>query len=303
MYAPKGIIVPIVTPFDERGNVNYPVLRQLISRLLDAGVHGIFPLGTTGEFFSVSDEDYTRIAEESIAETAGRADICVGIGDIATRDAIRHAQLCEQIEGVQAISVLTPMFLSPTQDELYEHYLAIAKATQLPVIIYNNRPKTNATVTPETAARLAKIPNIVGIKDSTGDFTNTLEYLQLTSREDFSVMIGRDTLICSGLEAGASGAIASCANVAPELVVAIYEKMRAGDTAGAMAAQMALNPLRIACGMGTFPVAIKEALVMQGIPVGECLPPIRPLSAEQREKLRKVVSALPLGSAAGCTAK
>ena len=164
--------------------------------------------------------------------------------------------------------------------------------TSMPILMYNNKPKTNVTITPETAARLAHdCPNIVGVKDSTGDMTNCEEYLRLTmdAREQFNVIMGRDTMIYAGLHYGCSGAVASCANVAPRVVADIYDKFVDGDWQGALEAQYRLAPLRIACGMGTFPEVIKEGLTLQGIPVGKCLDPIGELTADEKSKLHQVL--------------
>lgn len=290
MFAPKGIIPPIVTPFHEDGSINHGVYRQMIEHLIAQGVHGIFPMGTTGEFYAVSDEEYRKLLEVTVETVNGRVDVYAGSNDITTRGVIRQLRIAEQIKGIDALSILTPMFVSQTQDELYAHYKAIAESTDLPIIIYNNKPKTNVTVEPATAVRLAEIPNIVGIKDSTGDFTNSAEYLRLTRHiPDFHVLLGRDTLIYAGLCHGASGAIASCANVAPRLVADIYNKFKQGDLEGALDAQLRLNPLRIACGMGTFPAVIKEGLVQLGFPVGKCLAPIGELRPDEKEKLHKVL--------------
>ena len=216
----------------------------------------------------------------------GRVPIYAGASHITTRGVIERVHIAEDV-GFDAVSVLTPMFISQTQDELYEYYKTIAENTKLPVIMYNNKPKTNVTIEPRTVSRLAEIDNLIGIKDSTGDFTNSAEYLRLTKDNDkFSVLIGRDTLIYAGLCSGAAGSIASCANVAPRLVADIYDKFKAGDFKGSLDAQFALNPLRIACNMGTFPEVIKEGLELEGYNAGKCLPPIRPLSGEQREALR-----------------
>ncbi|MPN46433.1 4-hydroxy-tetrahydrodipicolinate synthase [bioreactor metagenome] len=161
--------------------------------------------------------------------------------------------------------------------------------------MYNNKPKTNITIEPATAARLAEIPNIVGVKDSTGDFTNLLEYIRLTKdNPDFHVLVGRDTLIYAGLCCGAVGSIASCANVAPRLVADIYDKYMAGDREGALEAQFKLNPLRLATSMGTFPEVIKEGLMQMGFPVGRCLAPIKELNADQKVKLHQVLAQLGL---------
>ncbi len=293
-FKPQGIIPPVITPLTDSGEVNYEVLRQLVNHLIDQGVHGLFPMGTTGEFYAFDDETFRKILETVKDEAAGRVPVYGGANHITTRGAIRLTKICEEV-GVDAVSVLTPMFISQSQDELYEFFKTIAESTTLPIILYNNAPKTNVTIAPATAARLAEIPNIVGIKDSTGDMTNAAEYIRLTrDNPDFHVLMGRDTLIYGALCYGATGAIASCANVAPRIAADIYDKFVEGDLAGSLEAQYRFAPLRIACGMGTFPAVIKEGLVMQGIPVGKCLEPIAELSSGEKEKLRSVLGEMEL---------
>ena len=299
MYKPYGIIPPIITPFDENGRIDYPALAKMAVHLVDNGVHGLFPFGTTGEFYAVSDEEYVKALETVRDAVAGKTNrygkpiqLIAGCSHITTREVVRLIKLVEGVGGYDAVSVLTPMFVSQTQDELYAYYKTIADSTTMPVIMYNNLPKTNVTITPATAARLAKdCGNIIGGKDSTGDMTNTGEYLRLTmeERDHFNVMMGRDTLIYAALHYGCSGAVASCANVAPRVVADIYDKFMDGDWKGALEAQYRLAPLRIACGMGTFPEVIKEGLVLQGIPVGKCLEPIAELRPDEKEKLRQVL--------------
>lgn len=289
MFKPYGIIPPVVTPFTDDGKFNEKAFRKIVNHLIESGVHGIFPLGTTGEFYAFDTDEIRCIFEATKDEVRGRVPIYAGASHITTRGVIERVHIAEDV-GFDAVSVLTPMFISQTQDELYEYYKTIAENTKLPVIMYNNKPKTNVTIEPRTVSRLAEIDNIIGIKDSTGDFTNSAEYLRLTKDNDkFSVLIGRDTLIYAGLCSGAAGSIASCANVAPRLVADIYDKFKAGDFKGALDAQFALNPLRIACNMGTFPEVIKEGLELEGYNAGKCLPPIRPLSGEQREALRALL--------------
>ena len=299
MYKPYGIIPPIITPFDENGRIDYPALAKMAVHLVDNGVHGLFPFGTTGEFYAVSDEEYVKALETVRDAVAGKTNrygkpiqLIAGCSHITTREVVRLIKLVEGVGGYDAVSVLTPMFVSQTQDELYAYYKTIADSTTMPVIMYNNLPKTNVTITPATAARLAKdCGNIIGVKDSTGDMTNTGEYLRLTmeERDHFNVMMGRDTLIYAALHYGCTGAVASCANVAPRVVADIYDKFMDGDWKGALEAQYRLAPLRIACGMGTFPEVIKEGLVLQGIPVGKCLEPIAELRPDEKEKLRQVL--------------
>jgi 4-hydroxy-tetrahydrodipicolinate synthase len=293
-FKPRGIIPPIITPFTSEGKFNEPVFRQMINYLIEEGVHGLFPLGTTGEFYAFTNEEAKYILKVAIEEAAGRVPIYAGANHITTKGVIELVKIAEEV-GADAVSVLTPMFISQSQEELYEHYAKVAESTKLPIIVYNNKPKTNVTVEPTTIAKLALIDNIVGVKDSTGDFTNTEEYLRLTKDIDnFSVLLGRDTLIYAGLSYGATGAIASCANIAPRITADIYDKYMAGDLAGALEAQYKLAPLRIATNMGTFPAVIKEGLKMRGFEVGKCLEPISELKPEQKDKLKSVLTEMGL---------
>lgn len=288
-FRPQGIIVPIVTPLAANGALDENAYRRLVRHLADNGVHGIFPFGTTGEFYAFSNEVYRRLLELSKEAAPEGMHVYAGANHITTQGAVEMARIAEDV-GVDALSVLTPMFISQTQEELYAYYRTIAEATSLPVIIYNNKPKTNVHVTPQTVRELAKLPGIVAIKDSTGDMTNTEEYIRLTrDLKDFCVLMGRDTLIYAALCYGATGAIASCANVAPRIAVDIYEQFRLGHHQAALEAQFKLAQLRIATNMGTFPVVIKEALGMLRLDVGSCVPPIAPLSRDARIQLETVL--------------
>lgn len=293
-FTPKGIVVPIVTPLTKEGTFDEKAYRGLIDYLAGNGIHGVFPFGTTGEFYAFDQGFYTNLLEVTKDAVNGRMQIYAGANHITTRGAAQIAKAVEKVGGIDALSVLTPMFVSQTQHEVYEYYREIASETSLPIIIYNNRPKTNVTVEPATVAKLAEVDNIVAAKDSTGDMSNAEEYIRLTRGMDFSVMMGRDTLILAGLVYGATGAIASCANVAPRVAVDIYEKYQAGDMQGALEAQFKFSALRISTNMGTFPVVLKEALKLIGHDCGDCVKPIQPLNDEQREKLRAVLSGMGL---------
>lgn len=289
MFLPKGIVIPVITPVDEKGQFNEPVYRQLIDFWAENGIDGVFPFGTTGEFYAFDDNVYRHVLEVTRDAVKGRMDIYAGANHITTAGAIRLAKIAEEV-GVDALSVLTPMFIGQTQEELKHYYRSIAEATSLPIVIYNNKPKTNVGVEPRTVAELARIPNIVGVKDSTGDMTNTEEYIRLTRDiPDFHVMVGRDTLIYAGLCYGAAGAIASCANVVPQLPVEIYRSFKAGNYQAALEAQFKFAELRINTNLGTFPVVIKEGLRMIGYDAGGCIRPIAPLSEEARAKLHQVM--------------
>ena len=293
-FKPYGVIVPIVTPVDNSGKFNEKMMRKLVNYLIEGGVHGLFPMGTTGEFYAFTDDEVKNIFEVVVDETAGRVPVYGGANSITTKGAIRIAKICKEAK-MDAVSVLTPMFISQTQDELYNFYKEIANSTDLPIILYNNRPKTNVQIEPSTVAKLAEIDNIIGVKDSTGDMTNSTEYIRLTrGNGNFNVLMGRDTLIHAGLCCGAVGAIASCANVAPRICADIYDKFIAGDLKGSLDAQYTLAPLRIASNMGTFPAVIKEGLVMQGIDVGKCVDPISEITAAQKATLRDVLKGMGL---------
>ena len=287
----KGIIPAMVTPFDQDEQLNEVALRQLVNYLLDGGVHGLFPTGSQGEFYALTADEKQRVWEVVVAETAGRVPVYAGTGATTTREVIALNERAERA-GVSAVSVITPFFISPTQDELYCHYTAIADATSLPVILYNNPGRAGGvSLSVDLVARLAEHPNIVGVKDSSGDLSLTMEYIQQTG-DDFAVLMGRDTLIYAGLLHGVKGAIAATANVAPALLVEIYEAFVAGDLERALAAQNALTPLRYAFSLGTFPVVVKEALTLLGVDAGPARAPVGRLSADQREKLKQVVLAL-----------
>jgi 4-hydroxy-tetrahydrodipicolinate synthase len=288
-FKPKGIIPAVITPLTNDGKFNEKAMRRLLKYLIDGGVHGLFVVGTTGEFYGLMPEEKRDIFNITMDETNGKIPVYAGTNGITTRETVFLTQLAEECK-VDAVSVLTPMFISPSQDQLIKHYQTIAENTSLPVILYNNPPKTSVNLAPATVAKLAEVPNIVGIKDSSGDMTVTAEYIRLTQhRDDFSVLMGRDTLIYGALCYGATGSIASCANVAPGLCVDIYEKFIAGDLKGSLKAQFTLAPLRIAFSLGTFPSVIKESLILLGIDAGPCMEPVGPMTNEERTKLRKVL--------------
>jgi len=195
--------------------------------------------------------------------------------------------------GVSAVSVLTPFFIRPNEEELFEHYSAIARGTRLPVLLYNNPQRTGVNISAEFVARASRVENIVGIKDSSGDLTLTSEYIRRTG-DKFSVLAGRDTLIYGTLCYGGKGAIAATANVAPRIVVEIYEAFQAGDWKRSLEAQFRLAPLRLAFDLGTFPVVIKEALNLLGIDAGVGIPPVGGIAPKAKTELKEILGTMGL---------
>ena len=287
---PHGIIPAMVTPFTTDDRVNEPALRRLTRHLIAGGAHGLFAMGSQGEFWACSAEEKRRVWEIVVDEARGRVPVYAGTAAVTTRECVALTQLAEK-SGVDAVSVLTPFFVSPGEDELFEHYRAIAAATRLPVILYSNPARTGVRISTRLLARLAALENIVGIKDSSGDLETTTEYMRVAP-PGFGVLMGRDTLIFAGLVCGAQGAIAATANVVPALVVSIYERFHAGDLAGAKRAQDELAPLRLAFSWGTFPVVIKEALDLMGLEGGPARAPVGPLPEAKRAELREVLRRL-----------
>lgn len=299
MLTPHGIIPAMVTPLTDDDEINPEALRGLTNYLIDGGCHGLFAVGSQGEFWALTPEEKRRVWEVAVDETRGRVPVYAGTAAVTTREAVALTKLAEEA-GVDAVSVLTPYFVSPNEDELFNHYRAVAEATSLPVLLYGNPGRTGVKISPRLVARLTEIDNVVGIKDSSGDLQLTAEYIDATAHDpDFAVVMGRDTLILGGLVYGAGGAIAATANVAPRLVVEIYERFRGGDLDGARQAQAALAPLRLAFTWGTFPVVVKEALDLVAEyhgwdwRAGPPRAPVGPMSSgeasRQRERLRGVL--------------
>src|SRR5262249_4390481 len=191
--------------------------------------------------------------------------------------------------GASGVSIITPYFISPNQQEIYDHYRRIAESISLPVILYNN-PSTcgGLKIDVETVARLSRIANIVAVKDSSGDLQNLIEYVRVVP-ETFAVLQGRDTLIYPALLFGAKGAIPATGNIAPALLAEIYNAFDRGDHAAAKAAQLRLNPIRLSLTLGTAPGGVKAALDILGRSIGPCRSPIAPLSATKREQMREAL--------------
>ncbi len=282
----EGIIPALVTPLND-GVLDEAALRQLVNYLIEGGVHGLCPHGSQGEFYAFSPEDKRRTWGIVVEEANGRIPVYAGTGAVTTRQVMELDNIAEHV-GVDAVVVLTPFFIAPTEEELLYHYMSIAEATSLPVVLYNNPARTGVNLSAELVGRLAEHPNIVGIKDSSGDLTLTIRMISQTD-SDFSVLMGRDTLIYAALHHGAKGAIAATANVAPALVVRIYEAFQEGDLKNALEAQTKLNILREAFSLGSFPAVVKDAMNMVGIHAGQPALPICSLQGPEKRQLRTVL--------------
>lgn len=287
----KGVIPPIVTPMDSEERVNEPVLRRIVDHVIAGGVHGILALGSNGEFFGLEPREQEKAATIVIEQAAGRVPVYFGIASITTRECVRWVGVAERL-GAAAISILHPMFLSPSDDELYDHFKTIAQTTRLPVLLYNNPDRMVCGISAPLLERLSEVDNIVGIKESSGDMTLTAEFIRRTRDKGFKVIAGRDILILSTLVYGGAGTVASSANVVPRLVVEIYDKFMAGDMAGALEAQYRLAPMRMAYNLGSFPVVTKDYMRLLGFDVGEPVKPNTRCNPERMARLRQLLDEL-----------
>jgi 4-hydroxy-tetrahydrodipicolinate synthase len=286
----EGIIPALITPMNQDETMSEKGLRAVIEHVISGGVHGIFILGSQGESFTLTLEEKKSVIAASVEASAGRVPVYVGTGMITTAQSVQMTKLAREL-GADAVSVITPYFIKPSQKELIDHYKAIAEAADdMPVLLYNNPMRTGVSIDVETVATLAEIDNVVGMKDSSADLIQTMTYINATRNMDFSVMVGNDASIFATLVSGGTGAVAATANVAPALIVGIYNAVKSGDIAKARELQYKLFPIRKAFALGTFPLVVKEAVNMIGLPAGPARRPIQPLSLEKKQELKKVLS-------------
>jgi 4-hydroxy-tetrahydrodipicolinate synthase len=285
-----GIIPPVATPMTANEDLDLPRLKWFLDHLIANGVHGIFVLGTNSEFYALDEREKQEVIAVAVAHVNRRVPVFAGTGAESTREVVRLTKMAER-EGADGVSIITPYFILPNQQEIFDHYRRIAESIRLPVLLYNN-PATcgGVKIDVETLARLAEIPNIVGIKDSSGDLQNTAEYVRVVPKR-FAVMIGRDTLIFYGLMAGAQGAVPATGNIAPALLAEIYNRFREGDLKGSQAAQQRLTPLRLALTLCTQPGGVKAALRLLGISIGPCRSPVADLTPDKEPKMRAALQA------------
>ncbi|SHH60414.1 4-hydroxy-tetrahydrodipicolinate synthase [Clostridium intestinale] len=284
----KGIICAMITPLDENQDINPKATRELIDYLINKGVYGLFILGTNGECHVLTDDEKVEFAKIVIEHTNNRVPVFVGTGGNSTREVINLSKRMEAI-GASALSIITPYFVPPTQKELIEHYKAVAAEVSLPIMMYNMPGKTGINIEPEAVKELAKVKNIVGIKDSGGKLDNMKAYLEVTKGEDFGVFSGSDSLILDILKVGGHGAVAATANFLAGIDVAIYNNFIKGDIEAAQKAQDSIEELRRILKFGTIPSVIKQTVVFNGINVGPARLPVSRVTGEKLDEIKRVV--------------
>ncbi len=283
----RGSIVALITPFKD-GVFDEAAYRALIEWHIDEGTEGIVPCGTTGESSTLSHAEHQRVVEVCVAAVRGRVPVIAGTGSNATDEAIeltRHAKTA----GADAALVVTPYYNKPTQEGLFRHYKAICDAVELPVIIYNIPARCVVDMTVATMARLAKLPNIVGVKDATQDLGRPIR-TRLAIGAQFCQLSGEDGTALPFLAAGGHGCISVTANVAPRLCAQMQQAWRAGDVASAMAISDRLAPLHAAMFCETNPAPVKYAASLLGKARAEVRLPLVEISEDSRALVRRAMS-------------
>ena len=273
----KGVIVPIITVIDEDEKIDEAGMRRQVEFVIKGGLHGILAFGSNGEFYQMEEDEMERGLEIMIDQAAGRVPVYFGIGAINTKKCVRLAKMAAA-HNVAGISILQPMFLKPTEDELYTHFKTIADAVpDVPVLIYNNPGRTGYTLSGGLVEKLAHlVPNIVGMKDTSGDMTQTEEFIRRNRDIDFKVFGGKDTLLYVSLCCGAVGGVCTAGNFMPELITEVYNKFVEGDLEGSKEAQFKVNPVRLSMDAASFPVAAKDMANLRGLEIGVPYLPSKP---------------------------
>ena len=273
----KGSFVALITPF-ANGSVDEDAFQSFVDWQIKQGTHGLVPCGTTGESPTLSHAEHERVVDMCIEVAKGRVPVVAGAGSNATEEAIsltRHAKAA----GAAAVLHVTPYYNKPTQEGLYQHFKAIHDAVEIPILIYNIPPRSIVDMSVETMARLAELPNIVGVKDATGDAIRPIETL-MACGPDFCQMSGEDPAVLALLAQGGHGCISVTANVAPRQCADMHESWMGGDHDAALAMQERLMPLHRALFVEPSPGPVKFAASLLGL-CGENvrLPLVSPTSA------------------------
>lgn len=287
----KGIITPILTPMNEDEIINLEELRAQVERMIENGIHGIFPFGTNGEGYILTAEEKKSVLETVVDQCNGRVPIYAGTGTLSTKETIEQSKMA-QAAGADVLSLITPSFAAASQEELYTHYKTVAEAVDMPIVLYNIPARTGNAIAPATVGRLAEIENIIGAKDSSGNFANILGYIDAGKKKQngkFYTLSGNDQLIIWTLLAGGTGGIAGCANVYPQTMASIYDLFVEGKIEEAKKANESIQSFRACFKYGNPNTIVKTATRLLGHNVGSCRAPFNQIPEEGIEAIKKVL--------------
>lgn len=281
------ILTAMVTPFDQNGEIDFPATKNLINYLIANGTNGIVVAGTTGESPTLTTEEKVELFKFVVNIVDGRVPVVAGTGSNNTKASIELTKQAENT-GVDAIMLVVPYYNKPSQEGLYQHFKTIAEATSLPIILYNIPGRSVINMAVETIVRLAQIPNIVAIKDASGNLDAMSETISQTP-EDFSVYTGEDSLTLPALAVGATGVISVASHIIGNEMQAMITKFKNGHTQEAAEDHRRLLPVFKGLFAAPNPSPVKAALNLKGIPVGGVRLPIIPLNNDELNTLQAVL--------------
>ncbi|AOX21205.1 4-hydroxy-tetrahydrodipicolinate synthase [Kozakia baliensis] len=279
----QGSLTALLTPMLENGELDLPAFTRLIEWQIENGTSALVPAGTTGESPTLTHDEHALIVSHAVKVAAGRVKVMAGAGSNSTHEAIGMARHAQSV-GANALLVVAPYYNKPTQEGLYRHYMSVADATDLPLYVYNVPGRSVVEVLPETLARLARHPNIVGVKDATANLVRPLQVRRAVGKS-FNQLSGEDGTIVSFLAAGGDGCISVTANIAPKLCAQIHAAWQAGDVAEAIRIQDRLTPLHDAMFCESNPGPVKYAASRLGL----CGPTLRLPLCEPSAASRAVI--------------
>lgn len=281
------ILTAMVTPFDQNGEIDFPATKNLINYLIANGTDGLVVAGTTGESPTLSTEEKVELFKFVVDTVAGRVPVIAGTGSNNTRASVNLTKLAEDT-GVDGIMLVVPYYNKPSQEGLYQHFKTIAEATTLPIVLYNIPGRSVINMAVETVVRLAQIPNIVAIKDASGNLDAMAETISQTP-EEFSVYTGEDSLTLPALSIGATGVISVASHIIGNEMQAMITKFKNGNTQEAAQDHRRYLPIFNGLFAAPNPSPVKAALNLKGIPVGGVRLPIIPLNDNEINALQEVL--------------
>ncbi|KUO48799.1 MAG: hypothetical protein APF76_18130 [Desulfitibacter sp. BRH_c19] len=288
LFKPEGIYPAMVTPFDDKGNINEEQLRKYVNWLIDSGVSGLFPLGSVGEFIHMSFEEKVMVMEIVVDEAAGRVPVVPGTAESCAAKCIELTKAAKSI-GCQSVVVAPPYYFPSSQEIMEEHYSQLAKAVpDFPIILYNI-PLFAQPISYDAIKRLSRMDNIVGMKDSSGSMVDLMHFMDKIkiAGEELNILIGREEMLLAGLMAGAKGTMSATVGVMPEIMAGIYDAWKQEDFERAQKLQFSVLNLVRAMFALPFPVGFKAALDVRGFNMGR---PKQPLSPADQYNLSMIKS-------------
>ncbi|PAE04945.1 4-hydroxy-tetrahydrodipicolinate synthase [Bacillus paralicheniformis] len=285
-----NIATAMVTPFDKNENIDFQKLSKLIDYLINNGTDSLVVAGTTGESPTLSEEEKVALIQYSVKEAAGRVPIIAGTGSNNTKASIKLTKKAEEA-GADAVMLVTPYYNKPSQEGMYRHFRAIAEETSVPVMLYNVPGRTAASLAPETTIRLAEIPNIIAIKEASGDL-DAITKIVAETPEDFAVYSGDDSLTLPALSVGARGIVSVASHIIGPEMQEMIKHYTEGNTAQAALIHQKLLPLMKGLFAAPNPSPLKTALQLKGLDVGSVRLPLIPLNEDERLRLSSLMNGL-----------